>query len=249
MKRLVYLLIGAFNLTASAQSYRVKNSNQDYFVSSLSNYDVSRKGQIKIARDNNGMYWFHSLIEIFSFDGVNWKSYKLKTVKGTKTPFRINDIEISDDGDIWLATETGIYGFDRESEIFKPINELLPGIKGIPLAVSCFHKGIAGNLLFVSAIQEGFYLLEWKTKKLQQIIIDSINHEIVLGGDMVGITVDKDGNVWGLTKEKHGIWNYNFKTRKMKCSWKGELPEFGARRFQDVINITYSLNENALWLC
>jgi len=248
MKRLVYFIIGAFNLTASAQSHSVKNSNQDYFVSSLSNYDVSRKGQIKIARDNNGMYWFHSLIEIFSFDGVNWKSYKLKTVKGTKTPFRINDIEISDDGNIWLATETGIYGFDRESEIFKPINELIPEIKGIPLAVSCFHKGIDGNLLFVSAIEEGFYLLEWKTKKLRQIIIDSINHEIVLGGDMVGITVDKDGNVWGLTKEKHGIWNYNFKTGKMKCSWKGELPEFGERRFQNVINITYSGNEDALWL-
>jgi len=248
MKRLVYFIIGAFNLAASAQSYSVKNSNQDYFVSSLSNYDVSRKGQIKIARDNNGMYWFHSLIEIFSFDGVNWKSYKLKTINGTKTPFRINDIEISDDGNIWLATETGIYGFDRQSEIFKPINELLPGIKGIPLAVSCFHKGIAGNLLFVSAIEEGFYLLEWKTKKLQQIIIDSINHEIVLGGDMVGITVDKDGNVWGLTKEKHGIWNYNFKTGKIKCSWKGELAGFGDRHFQDVINITYSLNEDALWL-
>ncbi|HEV8284525.1 MAG TPA: ATP-binding protein [Chitinophagaceae bacterium] len=248
MKRLVCLLIGAFNLATSAQPYSVRNSNQDYLVSSLSNYDVSRKGQIKIARDNNGMYWFHSLIEIFSFDGVNWKSYQLKTVKGTKTPFRINDIEISDDGNIWLATETGIYGFDRESEIFKPIKELLPGIKGIPLAVSCFHKGIAGNLLFISATEEGFYLLEWKTKKLQQIIIDSINHEIVLGGDMVGITVDKDGNVWGLTKEKHGIWNYDFKTRKVKCSWKGELPEFGDRRFQNVIGITYSANEDALWL-
>ena len=164
MKRLVYFLIGAFNLTASAQSYSVKNSNQDYFVSSLSNYDVSKKGQIKIGRDNNGMYWFHSLIEIFSFDGVNWKSYQLKTISGTKTPFRINDIEISDDGNIWLATETGIYGFDRESEIFKPINELLPGIKGIPLAISCFRKGIAGNLFSFLCLVKVFIRSNGKQK-------------------------------------------------------------------------------------
>ena len=248
MKRLVYFLIGAFNLTASAQSYSVKNSNQDYFVSSLSNYDVSKKGQIKIGRDNNGMYWFHSLIEIFSFDGVNWKSYQLKTISGTKTPFRINDIEISDDGNIWLATETGIYGFDRESEIFKPINELLPGIKGIPLAISCFRKGIAGNLFFVSALGEGFYSLQWKAKKLKQIIIDSVNRVLPPGGDMVGITVDKSGNAWGLTTEKRGIWNYDFNTGIVRCSWKGELPQFADYRFQNVIGITYSENEDALWL-
>ena len=248
MKRLVYLLIGAFSLTASAQSYSVKNSNQDYFVSSLSNYDVSKKGQIKIARDNNGMYWFHSLIEIFSFDGVNWKSYKLKTVKGTKTPFRINDIEVSDDGNIWLATETGIYGFDRESEIFKPINELFPGIKGIPLAVSCFYGSINGNLFFISALGEGFYLLQWKAKKLKQIIIDSVNRVLPPGGDIVGITVDKSGNVWGLTTEKKGIWNYDFNTGMVRCSWKGELPQFAGHRFHDIIGITYSANEDALWL-
>ncbi len=248
MKRLVYLLIGAFSLTASAQSYSVKNSNQDYFVSSLSNYDVSKKGQIKIARDNSGMYWFHSLIEIFSFDGVNWKSYKLKTVNGTRTPFRINDIEISEDGNIWLATETGIYGFDKGSEIFKPINELLPGIKGIPLAVSCFHRSINNKLFFISALGEGFYLLQWETKKLKQIIIDSVNRVLPPGGDVVGITVDKSGNVWGLTTEKRGIWNYDFKTGMIRCSWKGELPQFTDHRFQDVIGVTYSANEDALWL-
>ncbi|HEV8273110.1 MAG TPA: ATP-binding protein [Chitinophagaceae bacterium] len=248
MKRLVYFIIGAFNLAASAQSYSVKNSNQDYFVSSLSNYDVSKKGQIKIARDNNGMYWFHSLIEIFSFDGVNWKSYKLKTVNDTKTPFRINDIEISDDGNIWLATETGIYGFDRESEIFKPINELIPGIKGIPLAVSCFHRSINDNLFFISALGEGFYLLKWKTKKLKQIIIDSVNRVLPPGGDVVGLTVDKSGSVWGLTTEKRGIWYYDFNTEMVRCSWKGELPQFADRRFQDVTGITYSASEDALWL-
>ena len=248
MKRLVYFIIGAFSLAASAQSYSVKNSNQDYFVSSLSNYDVSKKGQIKIARDKNGMYWFHNLIEIFSFDGVNWKPYKLKTVNETKTPFRINDIEISDDGNIWLATEAGIYGLDRESEIFKPINELLTGIKGIPEAVSCFHRSIDDNLFFISTLNEGFYLLQWKTKKVKQIIIDSVNRVLPPGGDVVGITVDKSGNVWGLTTENRGIWNYDFKTGIVRCSWKGELAQFADHRFQDVIGITCSANEDALWL-
>ena len=248
MKRLVYLLIGAFSLTASAQSYSIRNSNQDYFVSSLSNYEVSKKGQIKVTRDNNGLYWFHNLIEIFSFDGVNWKSYKLKTVNGKNTPFRINDIEISNDGSIWLATEAGIYGFDRESEIFKPIKELLPGIKGIPVAVSCFYRSKEDNLFFTSALDEGFYLLQWKTKGLKKIIIDSVNRVLPPGGDAVGITVDKSGNVWGLTTEKRGIWKYDFNTGIVRCSWKGELAQFADHRFQDVIGITCSSNEDALWL-
>ena len=51
----------------------------------------------------------------------------------------------------------------------------------------------------------GFICSNGKQEKLQQIIIDQYNHVSVLGGDRVGITVDKEGNVWGLTKKESNL--------------------------------------------
>ena len=248
MKRLLYLVAGAFNCIASAQSFTVRNANEEYVVSGIYENDISKKNLHEIEQDKNGLYWFQSFTELYSFDGINWKSYKCRPVNGKSTHPRINDIDILDDGSIILATENGIYIFDPGSEIFIPLKEKFPAIEGLPLAASCFYQGLAGNLLFTSAIKEGFFLLEWKTKKLQHIIIDSANRVLIPYGERIPVTSDVNGNVWGLTSNKIGVWNYDHTTGKVRCSWKGELPEFGDKRFQNVAGLTYSVNENALWI-
>lgn len=240
------MVAGAFNCIASAQSFTVRNANQDYVVSSIYENDISKKNLHEIEQDKNGLYWFQSFTELYSFDGINWKSYKFRPVNGKSTHSRINDIDILDDGSIILATENGIYIFDPGSEIFVPLKEKFPTIEGMPLAASCFYQGLAGHLLFTSAIKEGFFLLEWKTKKIQHIIIDSVNRVLIRYGEIIPITSDGSGNVWGLTLDKIGVWNYNHNTGEVRCSWKGELPEFADKRFQNLIGITYSRNENAL---
>jgi len=241
MKRLLYLVVIAFTFKVYAQSFPVRNGNLDYIVSEIYKKDLSITNLIEIRRDNSGLHWFQTLTEIFSFDGVNKKIYKFKSPAGTTIPFRINGFEILEDNSILAATENGIFIFDTGSESFIWIEEKFPSLKGLPIAVSCFYKGIEGKLIFISALGHGFYLLEWNTKQLTHIIIDSNTKASVPYEEAVHITMDRQGNVWGLTRDKKGIWNFNDKTGKILCSWKGELPYFSDKRFQDLASLNYSV--------
>jgi hypothetical protein len=71
MKRLLYLYALGLSLTASAQSFPVKNVNDEYFVTNIYNPDVLKTELHESARDKNGLYWFQFFNEIYSFDGVN----------------------------------------------------------------------------------------------------------------------------------------------------------------------------------
>jgi len=249
MKRLVYFVTWAFSSVAFSQSYPVKNVNLDYIVSSIYTKDISVRNIEDIRQDNNGLHWFQTLTEVFSFDGVNKRSYKFRSSFDKNIPFRINGIEILPDNTILAATENGMYVFDEVSDSFIWIEEKFPSLRGLPLAVSCFYKIIEDKLIFTSALsQGGFYVLDWISKTFKKIAIDSITKASVPFDESVYITGDGAGNVWGLTKDKKGIWNYNDKTEKVLCSWNHELPYFADKRFQNLASLNYSLPENAIWI-
>src|SRR5262245_5388656 len=128
MKRLVYLITWAFSTTAFTQFYSVKNVNLDYVVSTIytKNISVTDLGDIK--QDNNGLHWFQTVAEVFSFDGVNRRSYKFRSPFNKKIPFRINGIEVLEDNTILVATENGMYVFDKLSESFVWIEEKYPSL-------------------------------------------------------------------------------------------------------------------------
>ena len=248
MKRLLFLVSFAVNLTitASAQTYNVKNVNENYVVSSIKDFDISTRFFRKIIRDKEGLYWFQSLTEIVSFDGVNWKSYELKSIVKRSSPVRINDIVETDDGNILLSTENGLYVLDPGSENFIPLKEKFPDIRGLGFAVGSISQEIPGYLVFNSAQNEGLYLMEWRTKKLEQIIIDSVRRA---SAAITSIATDTSGNLWGMTTDSTlGVWNYNLITKKILCSWKGELPRFADKRFNKVRGLAYSANDDALWI-
>jgi two-component sensor histidine kinase len=248
MKRLLYLVSFTVNLTltTSAQTYNVKNVNENYVASSIKDFDLSIRIFRKIIRDKEGLYWLQSLSEIFSFDGVNWKSYELKSIIKRNFPIRINDMVETDDGYILLSTENGLYAFDPGSENFIPLKEKFPGIQGLRFAVGSISQEIPGYLAFNSAQNEGLYLMEWRTKKLEQIIIDSVRRA---SAAITSIAADASGNLWGLTTDSTlGVWNYNLITKKILCSWKGELPRFADKRFSRVRGFVYSANDDAIWI-
>ena len=195
-------------------------------------------------RDKSGLYWFQYLTEVKSFDGVNWKSYKLKSI--SKNPFRINDIATTDDGNIWLATEHGIYVFDQQAQYFIPAREKFPGLKNFTRAVTCFHEGPSGKLIVLGFEAEGFFLFDIKTKQVQHISIDGNSR--INPKDGIQLVTDRSGNIWGTTDDYKGIWNYNQFSGVMRCSWKGQLPEFAHNRFNNFINLTFSKKENVLWI-
>ena len=248
MKRLPYLLVVVFACNASAQSFPVKNVNNEYVITSLKGSERYRNNIKEVIRDKSGLCWFHNLTEISSFDGVNWKSYKFSNAHGRDVPVRINEIEVTDDSTIWLATAEGMYVFNPRSEKFVPIKEIFPSINGMPSITNCIYKGI-DNFLLISIIKDGFYDLDWNKRQLKYVHIDSANKVNVLT-DAVNLymTIDKLGNYWGVTRENKGIWYYNPSTGEVKCSWKGEIFQTSSKRWQgrQIASITYSSNENAL---
>ena len=245
MKRLLYFIVIVFTCHLSAQTYTVKKVNDDYFVTSFYNTDISKNELHAFRKDKKGVYWFQYLTEVYSFDGVNWKSYELKSA--SNNPFRINDIETTEDGSIWLATEFGIFTYEPSSETFISIKQKFPGIKNIPAAVTCFFEGPPGYLIFIGFEMEGFYLLDWRSGKTQQVIIDR-KKRAYIHTKWIQIATDKNGNIWGTTKDNRGIWHYDKQTSKMSCSWKGELPLFADKRFQRFLNLTYSNADHSFWI-
>jgi len=250
MKRLLYLIVVVFTYKISAQSFPVRNVNDDYAVTNLKGSEQFKNNVIEVLRDNNGLYWFRNITSISSFDGVNWKAYTFKTANGKNIPVRFNEIEVTDDGTFWLGSAEGMFLIDPASQNFIPLKQMYPRITGMPPVINCIYKG-NDNLLFISVLKEGFYLLDWKTSVLKYVVIDSINKtEVPNDGQELDVTVDKDGNYWGLTKRNNGIWHYNSARGKLSCSWKNELSIFPDRTYHGrfISGITYVERDNSLWV-
>jgi len=250
MKGLLYLIVIVFTFKASAQSFPVHKANNEYVVTTLKESEKYKNNIKEVIRDKSGLYWFHNFSEVSSFDGVNWKKYSFTNAEGRNIPVRINEIEVTDDGMIWLATAEGMYGFNPSSEKFVPIKQLILQLDGMPAITNCIYKGI-GNFLLYSLIKEGFYIFNWNNKELKYVVIDSVNKtSLPASGVDLFVTTDRSGNYWGLTKENKGIWFYNATTGEIKRSWKGEIFPMLAERLQGklITGIKYSPKDDALLL-
>ncbi len=247
MKRWIYLVSVIFSFRVSAQSFPVKNVNDEYFVSSIYNPDFSKKELHEFVRDKSGLYWFQYFNEVVSFDGANWKSYKLRSMNGSANPFRLSEIEVTDDGNIWLGTENGFYVFDPASACFVSLKEKFPNVKDIPPNTNCTFPGPPGKFIFLSFGRDGFFVFDVLTQNTRHIVIDSTNRAYV-STEGQQITTDRIGNIWGTTQDRRGIWQYNLISGKLRCSWKGELPSFAGERFKNFINLTYAEKDNILWI-
>ena len=248
MKRLLYFLVVILTYKLPAQIFPVKNVNNAYTVTNLKGTEQFADESKEVIRDKNGLYWFQTLANISSFDGANWKSYSFTDAKGRTVPVRINEIEVTDDSTIWLATPEGMYIFNPRSEKFVPIKQIFPAIKGMPVVTNCIYKGI-DNFLLVSIIKDGFYIFNWHTGQVKDVTIDSVNKvNLVTSGIELFVTTDKEGNYWGQTKENKGIWCYKPSTGEIRCSWKGEIFPGLTTRLQGktITGITYSGKDNSL---
>ena len=251
MKWLLYLVLPFACFRGISQSFPVRNMNEDYVVSNLKGYDRFTSDISEVIRDKSGLYWFHSLSQVSSYDGVTWKDYDFKAANDHSIPLRINELEVTDDGSVWLATAEGLFIFDRRADKFIRATQRYPGAKVLPNTTNCIFKGL-DNFLLVSVVKEGFYSFDWKTGAIKHVIIDSVEQIHVQNLDNeVDITVDKAGHYWGLTREHKGIWFYDPATGIIKRSWKGELFPASAIRWEgkNSTAITYSQKEDALILC
>ncbi len=251
MKRLLFLVLPFACFSGISQTFPVKNVNDDYVVTNLKDYDRFRSDISEVIRDKSGLYWFHSLSRVSSFDGVTWKDYDFKAANGRSIPLRINELEVTSDGTVWLATAEGLFLFDRQAEKFIKATHRFPGARILPNTTNCISNG-PDNFLLVSVVKEGFYVFNWKTGEVNHVFIDSVEHIHVQNLDNeVEITTDRAGHYWGLTLEHKGIWFYDPATGTVKRSWKGEIFPAAAGRWngKKITAITYSPKEDALMLC
>ena len=247
LKRLPYFLF-LFYGYATAQTYPVRNVTDEYVTTSLPGKENVLKDLHRIKRDKNGLYWFEYLTQVLSFDGVNWRTHRFQTPGGKDVIVRTNDLEVMEDGSIWLATEGGLCIYDKAIEKFVHVKQKIPNIGNLPPGSNCIFGG-GNSFAFISIIREGFFLVDLQSKKSKQVILDSAE-KIFVPTTISPITTDRNGNYWGITTTNKGIWFYNSNTDQVKCSWKGEWYPAGAKRFQSgVTGLTYSRKENVLWIC
>src|SRR5688572_4294134 len=201
MKRLVYFITLVFTGAAFSQSYPVKNVNDEYIASRVGGYNIPRVQLQDMVKAKNGPYWLHTRNDVFSYDGISWKNYKFRSANGSDISIgAIFDIEVTDDGVVWLATEDGLFIFDPGSICFIPIEKKFPDIKGWPLSPDCIQRDI-DNILISSVARDGFYLFDTRKKKLMQISIDEKQKVYVQSNHIVR---DSNNNLWGDTRDNLG---------------------------------------------
>ena len=60
MKRLPFIVVVVLNLELPAQTFPVKNANDDYVITSLKGSEKYRNNIKEIIRDKSGLYWFQN---------------------------------------------------------------------------------------------------------------------------------------------------------------------------------------------
>ena len=164
----------------------------------------------------------------------------------TDTTFIINDIVADAQGNLWIATEQGLFVKSATDKCLTPFQ--MPDNSSVPFAaknlpsISLDHQE---QQLWICTISEGFYSLNLNTFEIQHVPPYTLHGE----GDglrfLEEIFVDNQGTVWLRTSDK-GLHLYHPKNQHFQ--WFNETAALEANEPSSFILMAYEDSKNHLWL-
>lgn len=189
-------------VTDSSDNKWVGYASEDIYGTALSKFDGKKWTKYKksytifnsMAIDDKERLWYGTIIGLFVFDGVNWKTYDT-----SNCPLRNNQIlGIASDkiGNIWIGSfKSGVLKFDGNNWIgYTPSNSGLAGDN-----VFCIKTDKQGNVWF--GTNNGIS----KFNGVTWITYNSTNSELV--GKIADLAFDLKGNLWIATTK--GVFKFD----------------------------------------
>lgn len=150
--------------------------------------------------DKSGLMWIATSNGINLYDGINIQTYRLENTE-TKNPVLVYRISISDSGNVYAATNTGLFVLMKGENHFKRI---CPNINFAEWVLA--HK----DKIYIGNRQGIFCMNERNTSKL--LNIDKKNLET--NNSVRCILADPQGNIWFTTR--YHLNRYTPSTGKIK---------------------------------
>ena len=191
-KILLFLIILFVHLTGRSQNTSFRRLSVE---DGLSNNFVR-----SIYKDHLGFMWFGTLEGIDRFDGVELRNFS------NRFPFAEQSVNcISEDTvnyHLWIGTETGLYTWDRYSNLFQPV-ELPAG--AVRISALAFL-----NSTLVAGSSQGVWIIDVATQKIQHYLFhSSLTNNL---NQITGLVLQTDEFIWFSTLG--GLVRFNFMNRK-----------------------------------
>jgi len=216
---LILLFLSCF-FSVSTHATQIVNTelsaNTDYpkrisFRNILANVDIAIGEVETIAQDHEGFIWLGGRNALLRYDGYEFLNILAANPSDiTKTIPLTQILELFEDSrhNLWAATRSGLYKYDRDREIFlRQID--VEGVLKTDEAVYALAESPNGELLLGSS--SGLYVLNTSTMSLERISHNPDDPESLPGNNVNDILVDK-GRVWLALDE--GLVAIDWDTRK-----------------------------------
>ena len=247
---LTFFLIGFISFPAFAvnASPELNATNETYpkrinFRNILQNVDLAVGEVEAILQDHQGFMWLGGRNALLRYDGYEFLSvFATDAMEPTKVAPLAQVLELFEDSNqqLWVATRSGLYKYDRDREIFIPQRDPI-GASKLWEVMYALAESPDGEILVGSSA--GLNVVNPKTAAVSQILHDPANPESLPGNNINDIVVDQ-GKVWlGLDE---GLVSIDWSTKKQTLV----LPEPAnpkSRTHNGVKNLARDNNGN-LWI-
>lgn len=188
------------------QVYATKNNYNFQYITL--NEGLSHADANTIIKDNKGFLWIGTYSGLNRFDGIHIKSY-YNNLEGAERPNanRILDMDISDDGIIWIGSAYGIYSFDTNTETFTNYQA---------------KDNLNNKAIWKIIIQTQYIYLQDKNNKIHLYKIDKKQHQLIPINHEINHkpiqTIHKDNkhNVWSVSSDKITVIYPDLSTKEYK---------------------------------
>ncbi len=191
-------------------------------------YGLSRNSIRSIFIDKTGIYW------IGTFQGGVNKFDKNLTLFNAKQsipfdPFSLRESLVTsfaekDENTLFVGTDKGgVYIFNRQTELFHPVDLKSKLNKHGNLSVLCLKKS-KSDQLWIGTYRDGLFVRDLKNGDTKQFLKGKVNDgSTINSNDVFCMTEDRKGNIW-IGTNGDGINIYNFKTEKFDVLNKSSKP-------------------------
>lgn len=153
---------------------------------------------IDITNDNHNNLWFISENTVYKY---NVENKKIETINSIDP--ELNSITETPSGEIWIANNSKIYHYSKDSFSFEPVTLDSKNFLFIITTIYAFND----NKILIGTQNQGVFSYNIKNKTLQKLPISSNKNLYVRV-----FSQDKDKNL--LIGTESGMFIYNFKTKK-----------------------------------
>ena len=220
MKDKVFFPIIGFLLTVCSTKIAAEESTPFVTVTHFSAASESMQGRATgIIQDSEGYIWISSFNGINRYDGNQWTKYKSRPGKNSVLATnRINNLWENSQGNIWCSTVGDMYVFNKREELFIDIQHILDSLANHKVHITKvwpLKKGVTWM-----QDEEGLlFRLNDKTSGNRSQLVN-FGADFKNATEILGITLDKQGNEWILATGGTYIYSDGTAVRISKITFR-----------------------------